>query len=114
MEFIKWIVTNEKLISIFIALSSLVITSFLTFLIIKQTKKLNRQQMQIEESINLKQIEIQKRQLRIDSYPYKREIYCYVFAVLELCHQLLDLLKSVDLYSKNGASLKSRHAVTAT
>lgn len=105
MEFVQWIVINEKLISISIAFLSLVITSILTFLIIKQTKKLNRQQLEIEESINLKQIEMQKRQICVDSYPYKREIYCHVFAVLELCHQMQDLLKSVNLYSKNSTEI---------
>lgn len=105
MEFVQWIVVNEKLISISIAFLSLVITSILTFLIIKQTKKLNRQQLEIEESINLKQIEMQKRQICVDSYPYKREIYCHVFAVLELCHQMQDLLKSVNLYSKNSTEI---------
>ena len=74
MEFVQWIVINEKVISICIAFASLVITSILTFLIIRQTKKLNRQQLEIEESINLKQIEMQKRQICVDSYPYKREI----------------------------------------
>lgn len=105
MEFVQWIVINEKLISICIAFTSLVITSLLTFLIIKQTKKLNRQQLEIEESINLKQIEMQKRQICVDSYPYKREIYCHVFSVLELCHQMLGLLKSVNLYSKNSTEI---------
>lgn len=105
MEFVQWIVINEKLISICIAFTSLVITSLLTFLIIKQTKKLNRQQLEIEESINHKQIEMQKRQICVDSYPYKREIYCHVFAVLELCHQMQDLLKSVNLYSKNSTEI---------
>jgi len=105
MEFIQWIVVNEKLISICIAFSSLVMTSFLTFLIIKQTKKLNRHQLEIEESINRKQIEMQKKQICVDSYPYKREIYCYVSAVLELCHHMRNLLKSVNLYSKNPTEI---------
>lgn len=61
--------------------------------------------MQIEEKINIDQTEIQKRQIRIDSYPYKREIYCHVFTVLDLCHQLQDILKSVDLFSKEPAQL---------
>ena len=36
----------------------------------------------------------------METYPYKREIYSYVFAVLELCNQMLKLVKIVDLYSK--------------
>lgn len=102
---IQWIINNEKLLAICIAFLSLLITSILTLLIIKQTKKLNKQQMQIEENINLRQIEMQKRQICVDTYPYKREIYCNVFSVLELCHQLQDLLKTVDLYSKDSSKV---------
>lgn len=105
MNIIQWLSFNEKLITICISFLSLMVSSILTFLIIKQTKTLNNQQMQIEENLNLKQIEMQKRQIRVDSYPYKREIYCYVFAVLELCHQLQDLIKSVNLKSKDPAQL---------
>lgn len=102
---IQWIINNEKMLAICIAFLSLLITSILTLLIIKQTKKLNKQQMQIEENINLRQIEMQKRQICVETYPYRREIYCNVFSVLELCHQLQDLLKTVDLYSKDSSKV---------
>ena len=105
MNIIQCLTINENWITICISFLSLVISSILTFLIIKQTKNLNKQQIQIEEKINLKQIEMQKRQIRIDSYPYKREIYCSVFTVLELCHQLQHLLKSVNLQSKDPAQI---------
>lgn len=102
---IQWLIVNDKWVTICISFLSLVISSILTYLIIKQTHKLNKQQMQIEENINFKQLEMQKRQICIDSYPYKREIYCYVFAVLELCHQLQELYKTINFHSKDPVQL---------
>lgn len=106
MEIIQCIIINERFLTILIAFLSFVMTTMLTILLIKQNKDVNKRQMQFEESLSSKQIEMQKRQIHVDSYPYKREIYCYVFGVLELCHYLEELIKSVDLYSKDPNQLR--------
>lgn len=101
-----WVITNDSILIISISFLSFIATTILTFLIIKQTKYVNLKQMQLQELISSKQLEMQKRQILVDSYPYKREIYCYVFGVLELCHYLEELIKSVDLYSKDPNKLR--------
>lgn len=106
IEIYNWVIKNQSIISILISFSSLLISSYLTYLIIKQTKVVNQKQIQLQELISSKQLDMQKRQIQVDSYPYKREIYCYVFAVLELCNQLEELLKTVDLYSKDPIKLR--------
>ena len=97
MSFIKLIEYNEQWLSLFIAFLSLLVNTILTGFIIWQTKRLNQNQQELEKSINNQQIELQKRQIQIDSYPYKREIYTYVFQVLQLCDQLKNITETLDL-----------------
>lgn len=105
MDIIRWLTDNEKWLAICVSGLSLLFSTILTYLIIRQTKNLSRQQVKIEENINLKQIEVQKKQILVEAYPYKREIYCNVSAVLELCHKIKALQKSVSLQSKDPAQL---------
>lgn len=97
MSFIQWIECNEQWISLCIAILSLLVNTILTGFIIWQTKRLNQNQQELEKSISNQQIELQKRQIQIDSYPYKREIYTNVFQVLALCDQLKNITETVDL-----------------
>lgn len=103
---ISWIKDNVEVVSLVLSAISIFITSILTFLILSQTKKINIQQMEFESSITKRQEELQKRQIHLESFPYKREIYSHVFTIFELCHQFLELSKSVDLYSKEPEKLK--------
>lgn len=105
MNLFEWLSLNEKWLSLCLSLFSILITSFLTFLIIYQTEKLNRKQIDFESLIQKRQEDLQKRQILLESFPYKREIYSHVFTIFELCHQFLDLSKSVDLYSKEPEEL---------
>lgn len=111
-----------------IALVDVIITAILTAIIIIQTGRLNKkqqkneeqaeiqqrlyeeqtakQQQAFEERLNQQQIELQKRQIQVNTFPYKREVYSHVFSVLELCHMLKDLTKSVDLKSKTAVQLR--------
>lgn len=100
-----------------ISLVDVIITAFLTAVIICQTKRLNEQQQQAEKEsaeqqrafearLNQQQIELQKRQIQVDTFPYKREIYAHVFSVLALCNMLKELTKSIDLKSKSAVQLK--------
>lgn len=101
MGFIKWIEYNENWLSVSIMFASFLVSAFLTGLIIWQTKRLNQNQQELEKSINNQQIELQKRQIQIDSYPYKREIYTNVFQVLALCDQLKNITETIDLNDRS-------------
>ncbi|MDO4543159.1 MAG: hypothetical protein Q4C01_01290 [Clostridia bacterium] len=99
-NFLKWASENSaviNLISVVIALLSLIVTSLLTVLIIKQTTHLNRKQVQMEQEINTQQVQMQKRQLCVDTYPYKREIYANLFAVFAVCQGLTQTVKLEQL-----------------
>jgi len=69
-------------INVYISLLNVFITAALTLLIILQTKKLNKQQNKFDLEMNEKQIVMQKNQLKVDTFPYKREIYLNLKRIL--------------------------------
>lgn len=103
---INWFGYYETIITISINFLSLIITSSLTFLIIKQTKSLNTKQLEITKKLNFEQTELQRKQIVIDSFQFKREIYSHVFSVLELCYQIQELTNKMDLNSLSVEKLK--------
>lgn len=105
MSVITWLSENELWLSILISSLSVFFTLLLTVMIIIQTWKLNNKQIEFDLLIHSKQAELQKREIRLNSYPYKREIYSFVFSVLELCEQFEEISRSVDFHSKTPEQL---------
>ena len=97
-KIISWITENEVWLTVIISFASLIATIVLTVLIIRQTKKLNEKQSKMEETINEQQIILQKRQLSVDTFPYKREIYSYVYSIFEMCEAINTTVKNERLY----------------
>ena len=81
---ISWIVNNEILLNLTISLLSFVVTSILTIVIIVQTSKLAKKQKEQEIIINKQQQDWQKRQMRIDTFDYKNNIYRALYKVFQL------------------------------
>lgn len=67
------------------SLLSIGITSLLTVLIIIQTKKLTKKQQELDKALNESQREIQQRQLKLDLYNYRREIYRNIIKIYRFC-----------------------------
>lgn len=94
-----------------------IVTTILTYKIIKQTKsifenqvkweaKINRRQMDLQNELNEQQIEIQKRQIRVDLFHYKRELYVNLLKVIELSSHLTEGIVTFDnLYNKSCEEL---------
>lgn len=101
-----WIYNNEKWLSLIIQSLNVFISFGLSLLIIFQTRKLNEKQITFELEQNNKQLEYQKRQIHLDTYPYKREIYTHVFNVLELCNQFEEMISKIDLFTLPPAKIK--------
>ncbi len=79
------------------SIMGVIITSLLTFIIISQTHKLNLKQTQMEEKINSQQIQLIKRQIKVDSFPYKRDIYLNIFRIFEFTHFFMEMSNKLDL-----------------
>lgn len=60
---------------IVLSIISVIVSSVLTALIIRQTKKLNDKQQELDKMLNESQKELQQRQLKLDLYNYRRGIY---------------------------------------
>ena len=88
-----------------IAIVDVVITAILTAIIIFQTHKLNKKQLDFERRVSQRDEDLQKRQIQIDTFPYKREIYESVFSIFECCNYLKILSEKVDLNSRTGKEL---------
>ncbi len=95
-----------------IAIADVLITAILTAIIIFQTHKLNKMQLNFENKANQRELELQKRQIQIDTFPYKREIYTNTFAIFECCNYLNTLSEKIDLYSRTGKELSKIFSFT--
>jgi hypothetical protein len=96
---------NWEIISGVVSIIEVIISSLLTFIIIKQTYKLNKMQNAMEEKLNYQQSLLQKRQIKIDTFPYKRELYLNLFKVLEFSNFLTETLFKLDISNKSAADI---------
>ena len=83
-----WILVNEVSINTILDFLSLVITAVLTGIIIWQTSKLAKQQSVQEEEISQQQAELQKRQIKLDTFEYKNRIYHALYKVFQLTGEI--------------------------
>lgn len=97
---IAWIVNNEILLNLAISFLSFVVTSILTIVIIAQTSKLAKKQNEQEIKINEQQQDWQKRQMRIDTFDYKNNIYRALCKVFQLTGEIADIFPKIRLYEK--------------
>jgi hypothetical protein len=84
-----------------ISLLSVFITAYLTYRIINQTAKLNKQQE-----------ELQKRQISVDLFSYRRDIYQNLYKILECSEKLLELHNSIDFSKKSIKELTGIFSIT--
>lgn len=103
---VYWLYNNEKWLSLLLQSLNVFVSFGLSLLIIFQTRNLNEKQITFELEQNSKQLEYQKRQIHLETYPYKREIYTHVFNVLELCDQFEGMINKIDLFSLPPAKIK--------
>lgn len=79
-----------------------IIMAILTYRIISQTNYLNQKQTEFEARINQEQLEMQKRQIRIDIFPYRRELYLNLSKVIAFSSFLTENIYTLDdLYEKS-------------
>jgi len=100
-----FLITNENIITMIINILGIVFTIILTGIIIFQTSKNSRKQLELTKNINQQQNSIQKRQIKLDIYPYKREIYVHITKVYEFTHTLNQLFERIDLKNKSGKDI---------
>lgn len=83
----------ELVFSILLTISLIAITSIIAYKQSKMTKVLNNERLEFEKKNNLQFMEIQRKQLRIDSLKYKREVYKQLFSVMILSIGIDNLIK---------------------
>ena len=76
-------------VSNWIALANVLLTTVLTAIIIRQTNRLNKQQLAFERDNHQRALDLQKRQIQIETFPYKREIYSNAVIFLKIYQQKL-------------------------
>lgn len=106
---------------------SVLATIILTFIIILQSRKLNKKQILLETNINNQQqkfqerinaeqlsiqsrihnqqLEVQKRQLRVDAFSYRRDIFLHACSILEFSNLINRVLIEKKLEIRNGDHL---------
>lgn len=102
---IDWVIENEAIINIAIALLSLLVTSLLTVIIIVQTAKLAKKQNEQEKLINKQQEDLQKRQIKIDTFDYKNNIYHALYKVFQMTGEIEGIFSKISLKEKTAEQL---------
>lgn len=100
-----WIEENEVFLDLSISMLSFVVTSVLTIVIIMQTSKLAKKQSKQDLLINKQQEDLQKRQMRIDTFDYKNTIYHALYKVFQMTAEIEDIFSHVNLGQKDMAQL---------
>lgn len=77
--------TTYEISDIIFSAIGVISTFVLTIIIIAQTSKLNKKQQKLEKSINDSQLALQKRQLKLDMYAYRREMYINLISFFDFC-----------------------------
>jgi uncharacterized membrane-anchored protein YhcB (DUF1043 family) len=101
---------------------SVIFTTILTFLIIRQTNRLTKIQQKtdadrfdyrvmMEKNINDSQLFMQNRQLMLDKFAYKLEIYEDVYKVMEFVNSLQNLILSLEKDSMTGKQLTQAYLI---
>lgn len=101
----SWIVGHEVQLNLAISLLSFIVTSVLTVVIIGQTSKLAKQQSEQEKHINKQQEDLQKRQMRIDTFDYKNNIYHALYRVFQMTGEIEDIFSKIGLRDKTMEQL---------
>lgn len=101
----EWIITNEVLLCTCTSILSLVINSGLTLFIIFQTFSLAKKQSKQELEINKQQEELQKRQIRLNTFEYKNKIYYALHKVFQMTGEIQTLYPVMKLDDKDMREL---------
>ena len=80
-----------------VSIGSFIVTTVLTIYIIRQTTRLNKRQQNLERMINQSQIEMQQRQLKLDVYEYRREVYLGLTKIFNLCSSIKRLMDELKI-----------------
>ena len=100
-----WICENSIWLSILISGFEMIITAVLTFIIIYQTKKNNDAVQKLEKQISNRDVDLQRKQLKLELFPYKREIYRHLLSVFSFCEMYEDLDRKISLKDKSAKQL---------
>lgn len=102
----SWILSIEwNAVSGIASVLGVLITTILTYIIIKQTRILSEQQSKLESRINKEQNDLIRRQLKVEAFPYKRNLYLNLFKVLEFSHFLEETILTLDLTQKSSKDI---------
>lgn len=102
---ITWILENEVLLNLAISFLAFIVTSIMTVIIITQTSKLSKKQNEQERLISKRQEDLQKRQIKIDTFEYKNSIYRILYKVFQMTGEIEDIFSKISLQEKQMEQL---------
>ena len=100
-----WICENSIWLGILISGFEMIITAVLTFIIIYRTKKNNDAVQKLEKQISDRDVDLQRKQLKLELFPYKREIYRHLISVFSFCEMYENLDRKISLKDKSAKQL---------
>jgi hypothetical protein len=99
--FIRWCNNNQGFVSALLAISSLLVSMVAIVISIVTAQKQRKDQLLIAK----RQEVVQKRQIKVDSYPYRYECWRVLTFLKEISEGINYTAKVADFYSKSPAQL---------
>lgn len=100
-----------EILDIILSAVNFFVSAVLTIFIILQTKKLNDKQQELDKALNESQREIQQRQLKLDLYNYRREIYRNILKVYTFCGNTQFFFEYEDYKKLTPKTIEEYHRI---
>lgn len=127
MWLISWCNSNQGFSSMILSIITAVISLYTLYKTNKKSEELSKKQMQLEKNIAVRQDELQRWQIKIDTYPYRIECWKTLFElrekteIVKMAFSIIDFselsygdimrrLKSIDSLYKEGITVLMQFA----
>lgn len=82
-EIINWCNTNEGFLSLALSVITLFISLYIMYKSNKTSKVIAKKQTEFEKEMSLRQEELQRRQIKVDTYPYRLDCWNKLYLLKE-------------------------------
>lgn len=82
-EIINWCNTNEGFLSLALSIITLFISLYIMYKSNKTSKVIDKKQTEFEKEMSLRQEELQRRQIKVDTYPYRLDCWNKLYLLKE-------------------------------
>lgn len=108
-EVIQWCNDNEGFVSMLLSAITVLISLYVMYKSNDNSKKISEKQAELEKNIALRQEDMQRRQIKVDTYPYRLECWECLYRLKDDMEMLKTLFDTVNVYKLSFSDLSRRY-----